>query len=343
MIKEKQASLINAHRGVEHFIKQNRNNNSKYELFSTYAKALKPDSYYILEALEYADTNNWHDIFDLLIERATNKEWTELYKLKKRSQSLSIGEMEFQIKKINPKSDEMKIFSKLIMVYKTCDTTNFKLMNKYADSIDTEEMEDGFIKSSFRSRLLVLLANTFLFEGNLYAARYYASLAIIESNIDRFSAFGYLHIGNSYMLTDYKTAKDNFLSGLKFAKPGDNHYKQLIRSLSFLENYWENDHKYTDFQSGCTEDVHEQAFYWIKRNEHEKALNLLNGMDRSALSNGQLAFHYFYRGLISSDKSDFYNSIKYFKLSGDKFFVECPLRELNKLGEDRKIVDIFAI
>ncbi|MNG36256.1 hypothetical protein D3C84_1232300 [compost metagenome] len=66
-------------------------------------------------------------------------------------------------------------------------------------------------------------------------------------------------------------------------------------------------------------------------------------MDKSELNEYQLAYDNFYRGLITNEKSYYYESIKYFKLTGDKFTRRIALIELKKLGESDQQLELYSM
>ena len=56
-----------------------------------------------------------------------------------------------------------------------------------------------------------------------------------------------------------------------------------------------------------------------------------------------MGFYFYYKGLISVDKSDFYKSIRCFKKSDDKYSVQLPLIELKKMGADIELLSLISI
>ncbi|MNG37225.1 hypothetical protein D3C84_1245090 [compost metagenome] len=72
-------------------------------------------------------------------------------------------------------------------------------------------------------------------------------------------------------------------------------------------------------------------------------MDVLNKDDMNAITHNQRGFHFYLKGLVTNSISDFCESIKAFKKSGDHFYRELPLIELKKLNIDISIIEALAV
>ncbi|MNF69891.1 hypothetical protein D3C84_517850 [compost metagenome] len=321
----------------------------EYELLSDYSLTLNPNKQTSRQALEYADVNNLGDLTDKLIIRlkesgnSTSKEWASVYELHRKMTTGEVNVIEARdmMCEFTIKTTEMKVFSKVMFLYQYLGKRDFNSLNetiKYIDTSKINNIKSSFLKNSFKCRILMLQANAGLVENDLQTVRKCVNECLEMTNTVRFLAFGHLNIGNSYIFENYDKAKNYFLKGLEACENNPIYKTQLICSLSFLENYWSKDNKYMD-----ESDLHSVAFAKIRKGENKEALEILDSMDQSELNQYQLAYDNFYRGLITNEKSYYYESIKYFKLTGDKFIRKMVLIELQKLGESDQQLELYSM
>ncbi|MGM7720579.1 AimR family lysis-lysogeny pheromone receptor [Metabacillus sp. Hm71] len=327
----------------------------EYELISSYSLSINPTNQAARQALEYADVNFLTELTDKLIIRlkesknSTSKEWAEVYELHRRlaTGQISVIEARDILCDITIKSVEMKLFSKIMFLYPYLNKRDFKSLKETLDYIDLNkinELSSTYLSGSFKCRILMIRANSNVVEANVEDVRENVNECLEITNTLRFIAFGYLNIGNSYIFENYDEAKRNFLKGLEAAGDNPIYRTQLLRSLSFLENYWGKENNYIDKYSDEIDDLQEVAFMHIRKGENDKALEILDAMkNNNDLTEYDLAYDNFYRGLITKDKNYFYDSIEYFILTGDKFFRKAPLIELKKLGESDRSLRLYSL
>ncbi|WP_299831456.1 AimR family lysis-lysogeny pheromone receptor [uncultured Metabacillus sp.] len=326
----------------------------EYDLISEHSLTLDPKKQASRQALEYADVNHLGELADRLIIRlkeaknATSNEWAAVYELHRK---LSTGEYSVlqandRLCGISIKSDEMKVFSKVMFLYQYLNKREFNRLDETISYINMDLVEgfsSEYVKNSYRARILMLKANACLFDRKLEETRKYVNECLEITDTVRFLAFGYMNMGNTYMFESYDKAKEFFLKGLESCQHRDIYKYELKLSLSFLANYWGKENKYLAEYSDDADDLQEIAFWNIKNGNKEKALEILNSTNKDDLDNFQLAFDSYFRGLITLEKDHFYDSIEYFILAGDKFYRTAPLIELKKLGESERSLKIFAM
>lgn len=324
----------------------------EYELMENYCLLLDPNTKAARSALEYADANSFNTLTDKLVEKMSiasnlkSKEYGKIYEIHRK---LSRGEIDVleaskNIGKYRIKTDEMNILSKMIPMYDYLSKGNFSPMKSLLKQIDLNDIkENNYLKKSFETRIYVLLSNIYLNENELELSRKYAKKAIKSTDTKRFLVFSYLTIGTSYIFSDYALSKQNYLSGYEIAK-GNSVFEEFFkRNLSFLNNFWNKENPWINYDSNAVTDVQEVIFELINQKKLERALTLLKSLERKKQNENDLGFHYYLEGLITNDKEAFYKSVEYFKLSQDKLFIKMPLIKLESLGENPRLLKIISM
>ena len=302
--------------------------------------------------LEQADLNENYEEMDCIIEKFRYSidpilnEFGNVYQIHRQLQKGEINRIEASRKfgKMDLKTPECKVFSRLMILPICLQTAEYRLMYEVGNEIDLDIIEEeSYIKSSYRCRLLSMLANAELGIGDLKKAQLYAGLTINCAISDNFFASGYLIHGNTLLFSDYEAAKQSFMHGLNFTEEGKFHYKELRRSLSFLENYYGVENEFLDHDS---EEVGEQqgvVFSLIKQGKKSEALRILESLENREQNKNILAFHFYYKGLCTDSKEYFFKSVRYFKESDDTFCIKLPLDELERLGENKALLELITV
>lgn len=111
----------------------------------------------------------------------------------------------------------------------------------------------------------------------------------------------------------------------------------------FLENLWNKENKYLNVDSKEIIDRQEVIHYLIRKGDTGQAKKMLSKLEVLEQDANEMGLHYYYKGLIENSKDYFLKSVKYFKMSGDKFSCRLPLLELGKLGVDKEILEIMVM
>nr|MDH3163792.1 AimR family lysis-lysogeny pheromone receptor [Bacillus licheniformis] len=245
---------------------------------------------------------------------------------------------------IQPKSSEMKVYSRIIPMYAILPLKQFGRLKDMSDSVLIDTISNqNYVYHSFKSRYMLLLANCFFGNNEIEKAQEYARHGIENSNVKRIIFFSYLTYGSSLMLDDYEKSKSSFLKGLEVGKGNKIYEQHAIRNLCFLENLWGKENQYLNIQSNEIIDRQEVVHYLIRKGSKQQAKKMLDQLDLMEHDDNDLGLHYYLKGLLESSREYFLESVKYFKLSGDKFSCTLPIIELEKLGVEKQILEIISI
>nr|WP_051056713.1 AimR family lysis-lysogeny pheromone receptor [Bacillus sonorensis] len=325
---------------------------NEFELMSEYILTLDPNKSAARQGLEYLSVNQLYDTLDTHIENlraaknTISKEWGKVYSLQRELDcgKISIEECIRILGEINPKSPEMKVYSRLIPMYAALSLNQFtRLMAMSEDVILNRITTQNYVYYSYKSRYMLLLANCCFGSNDLKKAREYAKYGINNSNVKRIIFFSYLTYGTTLMFSDYSSAKEIFLKGMEIAKGNDFYEQQIKRSLCFLENVWNKENQYLNIESNEIMDKQEVIHYLIRKGNIDEAKRMLEQIEKLHHDDYELGMHFYLKGLIDNSQSHFLRSIKHFKISGDKFSTTLPIIELEKLGLDKAILDVLTL
>lgn len=316
----------------------------EFEIMYDFAMTLDPNKKTARYCLEYSETYKLTMLRDDLLTKmlkATNsesKEWAMVYDINSRFLFDDYDSIDlFRIlDDLKVKSIEMKTLVNIIRFFNYYDLGMLGNMSSLLPIIESLilDIKDDFIRDRYSMRLLHIFSEVKLHEGELNAVRSIES-KIGDDKISYEYACLMLSIGNSYLFDDFEKAKkylDKSLNCYSYLSNKRGQYKSKC-SLNFLYSYWSKKPKYLDFNNKEISHVHEVAFYYAKF-DSKKGLEILKNMNIDKLNYIQLGFHYFYLGLITKNKDDFYNSIYNFNKASEKFYKKAPINELIKLGEN---------
>lgn len=329
---------------------------NEIDIMVDYIKTLDPNSKSARYSLEYLINNRLFDIADDMITKLKNcpnkdsNEWAKMYELNNRVllDHNSYYHLLYDLYTIRPKSFEMKIFRKMLELHGYYETRKFDLlfqsMNELEENI--ELIKDDYIRVAYTCRHALILLAVHLHLNNIDTARKYAFMVLNNSTQDSFRSLAYLQLGNSYILENYDIALDYLEKARIYAinlKDNENRLTQVKRSINFLQNYWDKKPEWLDYKSEDISDKHEVAFYYIRGGNIKQALEILDSIDQNSITDYQLGFHFYLRGLINNDIDHFSKSVAHFKISGDKFYRSIPLIELKKLGVNDSILYALSV
>ncbi|RYI30540.1 hypothetical protein EVU96_08990 [Bacillus infantis] len=315
----------------------------KFDLMFEFAKTLNPNRMTARFMIEYAALYGKREMKLTMIEALGNsendesKDWAFVYGIDHKLILKEIDEFEAitQLTQRKFVSPEMKVFSKIVQYYSFEDMRNLKMMEKLYNTIkiELETINNQFAKSSFLARL-------FLIEGdirlrNKQVSKVKQNIFFIENALDPIKYFAYLTVGNSYIISNYEKSKELLLKCLDNSSGGIEHEAQ--NSFNFLSVLWE---KFDDYKFNG--DISNELFYHAKKGNKEKAIEILEQIDVENLSDYSKGFNYYYQGILFKDATKFYKSIKHFNLSSDKFYKTLAIMELEKMGVDQDILEVFS-
>jgi hypothetical protein len=313
-------------------------------------------------SLEYCMINRLPEIADHLIDKlnnseySINREWARVYEVERMRNKKELSPLEViaRVHKIDAKNDEMRILAKLLEVYATYDQSNYTYLKGLIIGLEQriEDCKSIFMKRSFKLRLGQALSYIALYNNEIDTCRHYANMIIENTDSPFFRATGYQTLGQSYLYENIEKSLSYLQQAINFYEKSnkEEHKKKVIRNINFVKCFWNstvntcnidtnniNTIKELEFQ-----ELGELAFYEIKSGNNHKAKELLDTIVLSELTDWVKGFHYYYMSMACSDNIDlYYNSVRFFHKSGDKFHIMLPLSELKRLGERESILKVF--
>jgi hypothetical protein len=320
----------------------------EYEVMDAYIRTLDPNQVLARHSLEYANCNRLDNLYYFMLDKLStmgkhreSQEWVRLHELEDQRHKGEISNVDFPkiLNSIKFKSPEMKVYSKIVLLYYYYDLRDYQRLKDASSVIEKQirKLKSPFIRTSFTLRLAMAMTAVSYHFGELEKIRLYGQVILDQPGQNRLKSMVHLYFGNSYIYSNYQRSlyhllKAEELSGKEFF------FKQLKRSRNFLANYWGETPPYLDFSSKEIPDIHEVVFHHIKSGRMIEALNLLKSTDWESLTNNQKGFHMFYKGIAVNDRNFLFESVQYFTQAEEKYYIYLPLLELERIGEDPEIV-----
>ncbi|XOT29333.1 AimR family lysis-lysogeny pheromone receptor [Bacillus subtilis subsp. subtilis] len=321
------------------------------QLLGEYFLQLDPNKKCARQSVEYSDINQWDSLTDKIIlnlcssKNATSQEWGNIYNIHRKlnKSELGLNDAIRETGKCKIKTPEMLFFSNAMLMYEYLNIGEFGLMKSTAKLLDFDELPDGFIKDSYASRVALLKANIYLNDNDLEKSRFYSKEVITKTDIERLKVFGYLTYGNTLIFESYDKAKESYELGRTFVKRNKHHDYKLRLALCFLNNVWNKENQWVDFNSNLVADQIEVAYYYTNKKQYDKAISVISSLEKRDLYLYDAGILDYIKGLIYQEKSYFYESTAKLKKSGDKMFINLPLGELKKMGCDENLLELILI
>ncbi len=324
----------------------------EFELMNNYLRTVDPNKKTARVGLEYANMSRIDDLYEHLIEKlldssnAESKEWSQLYHLYQQGIKGSLPQLEIvdKVNEMRIKTPEMKVYSKLIIIYSYYHLGLFDILKQTSKLVDHQivNIKDEFIKDSFTSRYGLVMTTVSLHSGSIEGVRTYGEMTLQSCQRSVINCQVLLQMGNSYMFESYEKSMEYFHKALSICNVS-NKEEQIKNSMNFVNNYWGKNPDFLDYSSDTVSDKHEVAFHYIQSGRQDEGINLLNELNFEELTHGQKGFNLFYKGLATGNKNFYYESVRHFNLAGEKFYKKLPLIELRKLGENEIILDALSV
>ncbi|WP_025911970.1 AimR family lysis-lysogeny pheromone receptor [Priestia flexa] len=314
-----------------------------------YCLALSPNGKTLKSALEYASIHKKKDLEKELIEKlkqhkkADVKELATIYEINANLHSETYDNNLKKIYNLDNILPESKVLSKIVQSYV------YYYEGEYSKAINTlvgvdsllEELEiDEYVKRLYESRLASLHVGLNLREGDINKVIEYGE-EILKRDIDSpLNTWIMLNMGNAYIVSNYESSM-KYLNKAKessIAEKDNNKLTEVERSIVFVKCYWGKDVQPESITGNEVSDLHNKAFAYINKNDKQAAKEVLDLIDVDTLNHDSKSFNYFYRGLLTGNKEDFYNSISSFMAVGDKHYRVLSINELRKLGENEVLL-----
>lgn len=324
----------------------------EYELMDKHLRTVDPNKKIARIGLEYSNVTRLDDLHTYLIDKLGNstngesKEWSQLYSLNKMAIKGKITRLELidRVNELKIKAQEMKVYSKLLLLYSYYELDLIDILVQTSKLLAPvlSEVKEEYMKPSLTSRYALVMTAINLHLGKVDEVREYGDLALRHSEQNVIKCQLLLHIGNSYMMESYDKSIEHFNNALGLCTNEDK-VAEIQSSINFVSNYWAKAPQYINIESEKVSDIHEVAFYYIRQGKIDEGMKLLEDIDFENLTNNQRAYNFFYRGLATSNKNYFYESVRYFNLAGEKYYKRLPIIELRKLGENEVILNALSV
>ncbi|MDV6040531.1 AimR family lysis-lysogeny pheromone receptor [Bacillus sp. SM-B1] len=227
--------------------------------------------------------------------------------------------------------NELVIISVLNTIYSFFDLGNYKMVNEYIHQLlpDILEIKCHTLRDSLLLRIKEMKIFVALHENNLEESRELC-FEIINDQTNCYvstKAVAYCKIGESYVFSDYKKAKEYMEKSLNVIENPVNkkleiRREKVLNTLLFLRIY----HK-KNLNTIKPEDLDdaEKAFLNVRLGENQKAIKILQELQNK---NGYLSsFQLYYMGLaVGGEEGKKYleMSVESFSKSGDFFYISLP-------------------
>lgn len=319
----------------------------EFEIMDSYIRTLNPNEVLARHSLEYADCNRLDDLYEYMLNKLKtskhreSQDWFRLHDLELQRFKKKILNDEFPgiLKRIKFKSPEMKVYSKIVLLYCFFELRQFKKMKELVPGIQKQisKLKSPFIRESFNLRLALTMTGVSYHLGELENIRLYGQVVLNQPGQSRLKGMVHLYVANSHIFSNYERSLHHFAKAKEYCT-NDRLLISIKRSSNFLANYWKKTPPYLDYSSKEVPDIHEVAFYYINSGKTIEALNLLKSTDWDSLTNTQKGFHMFYKGIAVNDRNSLFESIQYFSQAEENYYINLPILELERLGEDPDIV-----
>lgn len=321
------------------------------EIMSEYIQSQKSKN--ARYALEYCAMNHLWDLVEYLIgflSESTNpvdKEWAAMYNFLLLRQERLISPMEQldRIEVFKPKELEMKILRSILKAYVYYDLGERYSIFLHIKDIDKmlDQIKSTFIRDSFSVRFGLIMSYVYLHDHDIEKSREYSSSILKQSFFDYVKGTANLNLGISYLFENYQKASDYLSKAQDFFIYHNRVAKvtQVNLNLAFLQSYWDIDFPYTLALEDKTCFL-TFIYYLIKKGESALALEHINRIHVGELSEWDKAFYFYYKGLLTQDKTTYYDSVESFSNCYNFFHIQLPLMELQKLGENETALRILS-
>lgn len=303
-------------------------------------------------ALEYCAMNGLWDLVEQTIKllsssnNTVDKEWAAMYQffLMNTKRLLSPLEQLHQIEIFKPREKEIQILKSILKAYIYHELTEYRSVVLHVKDIDLQllEIKTEFIKISFTVRINLIMSVIYKRANNLVQSRKYCHFILEQNYFDIVKAKAHQQIGLSYLYEDYQKSLYHLKEELKL----NTYYGKVdfinknLRNISFLKSFWGIDHTYSLPLDNLGYFLN-YVYYLIKKDDLLLARKKINQIDINQLSERDIAFYYYYQGLITNEISHHLLSIKTFLNLNEHYHLQLPLKEIQKLQGNDAILNLL--
>lgn len=302
--------------------------------------------YGMVHRLWHITENIIHTLYDST--NPLDKEWAKIYELEllRLNRRINHEQLLLELKKYFPRALEVQIMHSFITACIYYDLNRHHLLYELLENMEQqiEQVKSSFLKHCFNIRLGLLLTNYFLKKNDIDRVRKYSLKVIKQDVADHVKANAYFSLGQSFQFESYdqayeymKIAYESFLISEEQER-----VQECELSISFLKSYWRIDHEFPR-SLNSTQQTLEYIYHLIQRGEEEQAEELIYKVDPAFINDRDKGFYYYYLGLIQQKEPPFLHAVKWFKQTGNLFYLLLPIQELRKLQVDDFLLDILTM
>lgn len=304
------------------------------QLITTFCNATdKPENLRI--AMEFANVNHELDLLSFLINKEedshnkANIEWSSIYELLYLRRKNGITNIEYKdllIERTKKSlSKEMKVLSKIAMMYLYLDLNEYNSLLKLMDGIFDEisDISNNYVRESYhlKAKEIVVVAN--LMRSNIKESRDHALMSLNEDYSLNYpiTVASTIHwLAQSYMNDDPHYSLNLVERAVKVLETRNsiifNRYINALRDTSdFIKIYWN-----MELNSITPRSVSELAHLLCKRGEKNEAINIYKQIEKE---NGKLSnFEKFYLSECIDDEELKTSALNGFESEGKYFYIE---------------------
>jgi hypothetical protein len=293
-------------------------------------------------ALDYVQRLKLDDAAEYLIAKlqATKApvdiEWAETYELIRKIKKNEICRKDFSkeahVLSYKCKTHEMKCLIRITEVYNYYVLRKFECLSEISAGLEEaiNEISNDYLRESFGIRYKVLMSWLAIYNDDIDTARKHANYLVHNDSGQNRIANALHTLGTTYIFDNADLALKHLGQAVELFR--DEYQKGMaIKSYNFVCNLYEMEPKY-NVSVDEVADREREVFRQIRSGDTEAAIQTLESVETTGMSDYDLAFHYYYLGLAKQCEQSFVTSVYHFKKTGDKFYRKLALCELQRLG-----------
>lgn len=329
------------------------NTNEKFDLLNLYTFDVDRQFKNVKPALEYALINKLSSaqrLNDRLKDSTAfhDKEISEYYQIliDRHNGNITPRDVIQRIEERFPTNIETAALANIIKLFAYFEMKEWHVFSEYIKPTTEyiQQLNDGFMKHSYTTRLSLSLCNYYLYKNNVENCRESGKM-VLESDISEyFNSVVQSIIGRSYLFESSEKAVKylNLAKKYYLSKKLKRHEMIVDNNIRFINSFWHLDGNYT-IEEISNWDIYAYIFYCIKFGYSKEAKKRLSEIPISAIRGTDIAFYYYYKGLALNEIEFFYRSCTEFKRFGDHFYLNLPIIELTKSGKENYEIDAIVI
>ncbi|MFJ7680367.1 AimR family lysis-lysogeny pheromone receptor [Peribacillus sp. NPDC097198] len=306
-------------------------------------------------SLEYYDNNKLKKEKRILIDKMLQSkdrydvEFATIYDIDDHYTSKRISSIQAlnAYSDIIPSNRDVEIGVKLFKSYIYVEEQSVRLLDEYTMGLEhaIDSISDDYIRGMYQIRYSIISLASLVSKNYINEVRRVCK-KIMNDNLDNYySALVSVWYGNTFLLDEPEKTIEIYEEALKWANDSrcEGVRMNLKNGLDFANIMMGKQPKYLNFESNKPSEIHNIAFWYIKKGNLKVGEELLNTLNMDELNDVQKAYHHYYRGFIREPLKHFSQSLKHFKMGGEFYFRKLALFELKRLGLDENVIEALSV